>query len=96
MAKTKARVKAPKSVKKGEAFQVKTLISHKMETGLRKNKKTGEVGLMCRNISIENGLMIRAVRDGMIMSPSLTFSKYEIDEMIRKLNDSMNEVYEKI
>ena len=42
MAKTKARVKAPKSVKKGEAFQVKTLISHKMETGLRKNKKTGE------------------------------------------------------
>ena len=42
MAKTKARVKTPKSVKKGEAFQVKTLISHKMETGLRKNKKTGE------------------------------------------------------
>lgn len=42
MAKTKARVKAPKSVKKGEAFQVKTLISHKMETGQRKNKKTGK------------------------------------------------------
>ena len=42
MAKTKARVKAPKSVKKGEVFQVKTLISHKMETGLRKNKKTGK------------------------------------------------------
>tara|TARA_Y100001960_G_scaffold316158_1_gene382698 strand:+ start:926 stop:1255 length:330 start_codon:yes stop_codon:yes gene_type:complete len=42
MAKTKARVKAPKSVKKGESFQIKTLISHKMETGLRKNNKTGE------------------------------------------------------
>ena len=38
----KARVKVPKSVKKGEVFQVKTLISHKMETGLRKNKKTGK------------------------------------------------------
>ena len=38
----KARVKAPKSVKKGEVFEVKTLISHKMETGLRKNKKTGK------------------------------------------------------
>jgi len=35
------RVKVPKSVKKGEVFQVKTLISHKMETGLRKDKKTG-------------------------------------------------------
>tara|TARA_Y100000031_G_scaffold126547_1_gene143708 strand:+ start:1978 stop:2283 length:306 start_codon:yes stop_codon:yes gene_type:complete len=32
----------PKSVKKGEVFQVKTLISHKMETGLRKDKKTGK------------------------------------------------------
>ena len=38
----KARVKVPKSVKKGQAFLVKTLISHKMETGLRKNKKTGK------------------------------------------------------
>ncbi|MCW9032772.1 MAG: thiosulfate oxidation carrier complex protein SoxZ [Rhodospirillales bacterium] len=42
MAKVKARVKSPKSVKKGEVFQVKTLISHKMESGRRKNKKTGE------------------------------------------------------
>ena len=38
----KARVKVPKSVKAGKAFLVKTLISHKMETGLRKNKKTGK------------------------------------------------------
>ena len=28
-------VNAPKSVKKGEAFEVKTLISHVMETGFR-------------------------------------------------------------
>jgi sulfur-oxidizing protein SoxZ len=38
----KARVKVPKSVKKDEVFQVKTLISHKMETGQRKDKKTGK------------------------------------------------------
>jgi len=37
----KARVKVPKKVKKGEVFQVKTLVSHKMETGQRKDKKTG-------------------------------------------------------
>lgn len=38
MAKVKARVKAPKSVKKGETFEVKSLISHKMESGQRKGK----------------------------------------------------------
>ncbi len=38
----KARVKVPKSVKSGQVFEVKSLISHKMETGLRKNKKTGK------------------------------------------------------
>ncbi|MBT7944109.1 MAG: thiosulfate oxidation carrier complex protein SoxZ [Alphaproteobacteria bacterium] len=38
----KARVKVPKSVKKGQVFEVKSLVSHKMETGLRKNKKTGK------------------------------------------------------
>ncbi|NQV60630.1 MAG: thiosulfate oxidation carrier complex protein SoxZ [Alphaproteobacteria bacterium] len=41
MANSKARVKVPKSVKKGEIFEVKTLISHKMESGQRKDKKTG-------------------------------------------------------
>ena len=35
----KARIKVPKKVKKGEVFQIKTLTTHKMETGLRKNKK---------------------------------------------------------
>ena len=42
MAKFKARVKVPKKVNKGDIFQVKTLTTHKMETGLRKNKKTGK------------------------------------------------------
>ncbi len=40
--KAKARVKIPKSIKAGQPFEVKTLISHKMETGLRKDKKTGK------------------------------------------------------
>lgn len=38
MANLKARVKVPKSVKKGEVFEVKTLASHVMETGIRKGK----------------------------------------------------------
>jgi sulfur-oxidizing protein SoxZ len=32
------RVQAPGTVAKGEIFQVKTLISHPMETGLRRSK----------------------------------------------------------
>jgi len=43
MAKSKPRVKVPKSAKAGEVIKIKTLISHKMETGLRKDKKTGEM-----------------------------------------------------
>jgi len=39
----KPRIKVPKSAKKGELVQIKTLISHKMETGTRKNKKTGKL-----------------------------------------------------
>ncbi len=42
MAKTKPRVKVPKSAKAGDVIEIKTLISHKMETGQRKDKKTGE------------------------------------------------------
>ncbi len=39
---SKPRVKVPKSAKIGDMVEIKTLISHKMETGLRKDKKTGE------------------------------------------------------
>lgn len=47
MADAKPRVKVPSSAKKGEVIEIKTLLSHKMETGLRKDKK-GE--LIPRNI----------------------------------------------
>ena len=39
---SKPRVKVPKTAKKGEIIEIKTLISHKMETGQRKDKKTGK------------------------------------------------------
>lgn len=43
MAKIKPRVKVPKSAKAGEAITIKTLISHPMESGQRKDSKTGEL-----------------------------------------------------
>ena len=39
----KPRIKVPKSASKGEIVQIKTLFSHNMETGLRKDKKTGKL-----------------------------------------------------
>lgn len=37
----KPRVKVPASVSKGEPFEVKALVSHKMESGQRKDEKSG-------------------------------------------------------
>ena len=39
MATPAPRVKAPSTVAKGEIFEIKTLISHQMETGLRSNSE---------------------------------------------------------
>lgn len=36
---SKPRVKAPKKASKGDIIEIKTLISHKMESGVRKDKK---------------------------------------------------------
>jgi sulfur-oxidizing protein SoxZ len=49
MAKSKPRVKVPKSAAAGEIIQIKTLISHKMETGLRKDKKGNVIPRMIIN-----------------------------------------------
>ena len=43
MAKVKPRVKLPKKAAKGDIIEIKTLISHKMESGFRKDSKTGEL-----------------------------------------------------
>lgn len=51
---------------------------------------SGDVGGMCRDHAIAHGLMMRAVRDGMILSPALTFTKADIDttvEIARKALD---------
>ena len=39
MANVKPRVRVPKKAKKGDIIEIKTLVEHKMETGVRKDKK---------------------------------------------------------
>ncbi|MGE0845416.1 MAG: aspartate aminotransferase family protein [Flavobacteriaceae bacterium] len=57
---------------------------------------TGEVGTICRDISFGNGLVMRAVRDGMIISPPLVISRSEVDELVaiaaRTLDETLAEV----
>ncbi len=43
---------------------------------------SGSAALMVRDLCIENGLMVRAVRDSIVMSPPLTITCEEIDKLI--------------
>ena len=43
MAESKPRVKVPSKAQAGEVITIKTLINHNMESGQRKDKKTGEL-----------------------------------------------------
>ena len=47
--------------------------------------KMGETATKVRDHAIAGGLMVRAVRDGMILSPPLSFTKLDIDEAVGKL-----------
>ena len=42
------------------------------------------VGMICRQFCFDNGLIMRAVGDTMIISPPLVISKDEIDELVTK------------
>jgi putrescine---pyruvate transaminase len=46
--------------------------------------KRGEVGTICRDFCFENGLIMRAVRDTMIVSPPLVISPAQLDELADK------------
>jgi len=41
-------------------------------------------GALCRDISVENGLVMRAVGDTMVLAPPLTLSYEEADEVVKK------------
>jgi putrescine aminotransferase len=51
----------------------------------------GHAGSVVRDHAIARGLMVRAVRDGMILSPPLTFMRDDIDEVIRILGDALDD-----
>ncbi len=45
----------------------------------------GSAGVTCRNISAENGLIMRAVGDSMILCPPLIINRDQVDELAEKI-----------
>jgi putrescine---pyruvate transaminase len=51
----------------------------------------GRVGLQCRGFCTRNGLVMRAVRDTMIIAPPLIITRPQIDELVDKARRSLDD-----
>ena len=49
----------------------------------------GKVGQICRELCVENGLVMRAIRDGMVLYPPLIVTEAQIDEIDAKARRSI-------
>ena len=56
----------------------------------------GQVGTLCRDLCIRNGLVMRAVRDTMIIAPPLVITHAQIDELIEKARQSLDMTLEEL
>lgn len=63
----------------------------KKGTNTRFGGKEGATGPKVRDLCIEKGLMVRAVRDSLVLSPPLTISHQEIDEIFRIIGEALDE-----
>lgn len=53
--------------------------------------KVGDVGVTCRDHCIERGVIVRAVRDIMVMAPPLVITKEEIDRLLAGLRGALDD-----
>lgn len=53
----------------------------------------GAAGVACRDACADNGLIMRAVGDTMIMCPPLIISRPQVDEMVEKIGLSLDQAY---
>lgn len=58
--------------------------------------KPGKVGGLCRDACIENGLVMRAVGDTMIISPPLVSTKAQIDELVEKAKKALDATQDRL
>ncbi|WP_349359473.1 aspartate aminotransferase family protein [Stappia sp.] len=53
----------------------------------------GEVGTLCRDISFANGLVMRSVRDSMVISPPLVLTHEEADDLVARAERTLDDTY---
>ncbi|MES1201313.1 MAG: aminotransferase class III-fold pyridoxal phosphate-dependent enzyme, partial [Pseudomonadota bacterium] len=63
----------------------------KKGTNQRFTGKEGKAGPILRDICIKNGLMVRAIRDSIVMSPPLIISRAEVDKLVDIIARSLRE-----
>ena len=71
----KPRIKVPKTAKKGDIIKIKTLVLHKMETGLRKDRKTKKLVprmIINKFVATFNGKEVFSAN----MSPAISANPY--------------------
>lgn len=47
-------------------------------------EERGKVGVMCRDFALDNGLILRATYDSMLLSPPLVMTRAQVDELCEK------------
>ena len=60
-------------------------------SGARFGGKEGTAGPMVRDLCIANGLMVRGIRDSIVMCPPLIITTEQIDELVGKIRKSLDE-----
>jgi putrescine aminotransferase len=58
--------------------------------------KRGDVGTICRDICISEGLIMRACEDTMVISPPLCITRDEIDELMKRARICLDKTAEKV
>ncbi len=61
------------------------------KTGARFGGKEGTAGPTVRDFCIENGLMVRAIRDSIVMSPPLIITREQIDTLVTTLGKALDQ-----
>lgn len=54
----------------------------------------GTAGTMCRNACSDNGLVMRAVGDAMILCPPLIITREQVDELVEKAGNSLDQAHD--
>ena len=66
------------------------------DTRARFGGAEGTAGPMARDACIANGLMVRGIRDSLVMCPPLIITTQQIDEMVAIIRKSLDEVMPKL